>query len=62
MKKKMDTLKVNKEIVAEFCRLNLSTHTDWTGTRVETRYACGSVDEFIDRFMEFVEKESRAEV
>lgn len=36
--------------------LNLSTHTDWTGTRVETKYTCDSVDTFVDKFMEFIEE------
>ncbi len=53
----MDTLRINKEIITEFCRINLSTHTDWTGTRVETKYTCDSVDAFVDKFMEFIEEE-----
>ena len=27
----------DEEYVKEFCEKNMSTHTDWTGTRVETK-------------------------
>ena len=28
----MDSYRTNKEIIAQFCFKNMSTHTDWTGT------------------------------
>ena len=51
----MTSSRTNREIIKEFCDKNLSTHTDWTGTRVETKYKCESVDAFIDKLMEFIE-------
>lgn len=44
-----------KEIIKEFCDANLHTHTDWTGTRVETKNTCESVDEFVDKLIDYVE-------
>lgn len=48
--------RVNREIVTEFFFNNLHTHTDWTGTRVETRFECESVEEFISKFMNYIEE------
>lgn len=47
----------NKELIADFCRNNLHTHTDWTGTYVETKYKCESVEEFINKLLDCIEKE-----
>ena len=52
----MDSARTTKEIIKEFCDTNLSTHTDWTGTRVETRYKCDTVDEFIERLWSYIEE------
>lgn len=41
-------------IIIEFFEENLHTHTDWTGTYVETQYRCDSVEEFIDKFMDYI--------
>lgn len=41
-------------VITEFFEENLHTHTDWTGTRVETRFECESVEEFIDKFMNHI--------
>lgn len=38
-----------KEILKDWVESNMSTHTDWTGTRVETRYKCESLEEFVDK-------------
>lgn len=38
-----------KELLKEWVEKNMSTHTDWTGTRVETRYKCESLEEFVDK-------------
>lgn len=51
----MDSCRTTKEIVREFCEKKMSTHTDWTGTRVETKNKCESVDEFVNKFYEFLE-------
>lgn len=40
--------------IIEFFEDNLHTHTDWTGTRVETRFECESVEEFINKFLEYI--------
>jgi hypothetical protein len=45
----------SKEILKEWCEKNLSTHTDWTGTRVETKYKCESIDDFVDDLYEYIE-------
>ena len=46
--------RINKNIVKEFFENNLHTHTDWAGTRVETRLECESVEEFINKFMNHI--------
>lgn len=51
----MKTLRVNQTIIREFCEKHMSTHTDWTGTRVETKHECGSVDEFVKMLMTHIE-------
>jgi hypothetical protein len=45
----MESIRTSKEILKEWVESNMSTHTDWTGTRVETRYKCESLEEFIDK-------------
>lgn len=45
---------VKVRIITEFFEENLHTHTDWTGTRVETRFECESVEEFIDKFVNYI--------
>ena len=45
----MKHILTSKEILKEWCENNLSTHTDWTGTRIETKNKCNSVDEFVDK-------------
>ena len=51
----MESYRTNEEIIREFCVEHLATHTDWTGTRVETKYECNSVDEFISELMKHIE-------
>jgi hypothetical protein len=48
-------IRTTKEILKEWCEKNLSTHTDWTGTRVETKYKCNSIDDFVDELYEHLE-------
>ena len=52
----MDSFRTNREIIKEFCERKMSTHTDWTGTRVETKDKCESVDEFVDMLMAHIEE------
>lgn len=51
----MTSYRTNKEIITEFCEKNLAPHTDWTGTRVETKYKCKTVEEFVEKLMEHIE-------
>lgn len=51
----MDSCRTTKEIIREFCEKEMSTHTDWTGTRVETKDKCESVDEFAERLYNFLD-------
>ena len=46
----------DKERIIEFCKNNLHTHTDWTGTRVETTYNRESVEDFIDELINYIEQ------
>lgn len=50
----MKHILTSKEILKEWCEKNLSTHTDWTGTRVETKCQCTSVDEFVDNLFDYL--------
>lgn len=51
----METTRTSKEILKEWVEKNMSTHTDWTGTRVETKHECGSIDSFVDNLYEYLE-------
>lgn len=55
-KEKAVSYRTDENIIREFCEKNLSTHTDWTGTRVETKYKCASVEEFVRKLMEHIEE------
>lgn len=50
----MESIRTSKEILKEWVKANMSTHTDWTGTRVETTYKCESLEEFIDDLYEYL--------
>ena len=50
-----DMIQKDKELIIEFCKNNLHTHTDWTGTRVETKCKCNSVDDFVDKLYAYLE-------
>jgi hypothetical protein len=50
----MKHILTSKEILKEWCENNLSTHTDWTGTRIETKNKCNSVDEFVDKLFVYL--------
>ena len=51
----MDRIRTTKEILKEWVEKNMSTHTDWTGTRVETKYECNSVDDFVDKLYAYLD-------
>lgn len=51
----MKTFSTNKEIITAFCEKNLTAHTDWTGTRIETKYKCDNLEKFIDKLMQHIE-------
>ena len=51
----MESCRTSKEILTEWCEKHMSTHTDWTGTRVETKFECGSVQEFVDKLYEYLD-------
>lgn len=54
----MSRIQITKHILEEWCERNVHTHTDWTGTRVETINTCLSVDEFADKLWNYLEEES----
>ena len=54
----MKSIRITKHILSEWCERNLDTHTDWTGTRVETNDTCDSLDEFVDKLWNYLEEES----
>jgi len=43
-----------EEAIKEFCELHLNT--DWSGTHVETKYKCESVDEFVNKLLNYIEE------
>lgn len=51
----MEYIKINKEILSNFCEENMVVHSDWTGSRVETKSTCSSIDEFTDKLYEYLE-------
>lgn len=51
----MEHILTSKEILKEWCEKNLARHTDWTGTRIETKNKCNSVDEFVDKLFDYLE-------
>lgn len=48
----METIQVSKDLLKKWCEKNMSAHTDWTGTRVETNWNCDSIDKFVDAIFE----------
>lgn len=51
----MESIRTSKEIIKEWVEKNMTTHSDWTGTRVETKYRCGSTDEVVEKLYEYLE-------
>lgn len=50
----MESIRTSKEILKEWVETNMSIHTDWTGTRVETKRHCESLEEFADKLYEYL--------
>ena len=50
----MEYIRTSKEILKEWIETNMNTHTDWTGTRVETIKNYGSIDEMVDKLYEYL--------
>ena len=51
---KMNSFRTSAEAILDFCKEEMSTHTDWTGTRVETKYKCSSVEEFAKKLTHYL--------
>lgn len=51
----MDSFRTSAEVILDFCKQEMSTHTDWTGTRVETKYKCSSIEEFAKKLTDYLE-------
>lgn len=51
-------MQTKKHILKNWCEKNMNVHTDWTGTRVETKDSCLSIDEFVDKLWDYLEDES----
>ena len=51
----MESIRISKEIIKEWVEKNMDTHTDWTGTRVETKYECKSIEVFVEKLYEYLE-------
>lgn len=50
----MESARTSKQIIKEWAEKNMSTHTDWNGTRVETKHTCESIEEFVDKLYEYI--------
>jgi hypothetical protein len=50
----MESIRTSKEILKEWVEANMDTHTDWTGTRVETIKKYDSIDEMVDKLYEYL--------
>ena len=46
----------DKELIKKFCEDSLHTHTDWTGTYVETTYKCDNIEVFINKLLNYIEE------
>lgn len=50
----MESIRTSKEILKEWVEKNMTTHTDWTGTRIETKHKCESLEDFINNLYEYL--------
>ena len=51
----MEYIRTLKEILKEWVESNMTTHTDWTGTRVETMNNYDSIDKMVDKLYDYLE-------
>ena len=51
----MNTFRTSEKVILDFCKREMCTHTDWTGTRVETKYKCSSIKEFAKKLTDYLE-------
>ena len=54
----MKRIQINKNMLEEWCEMNMHAHTDWTGTRIETNTTCLFISEFVDKLWNYLEEES----
>lgn len=50
----MESIRTSRQIIKEWVETNMTTHTDWTGTRVETKNNYDSIDEMVDKFYDYL--------
>jgi hypothetical protein len=50
----METIRTSKEILKEWVEANMVVHSDWTGTRVETKNTYESIEKFVDKLYEYL--------
>ena len=54
----MNSKKITKEALLEWCEKNMVAHTDWTGTRVETLDRIPMVEEFVNRMYQGINSQN----
>ena len=50
----MESIRTSRQILKEWVEANMDTHTDWTGTRVETKNNYDSIDKMVDKLYEYL--------
>lgn len=50
----MESIRTSRQIIKEWIETNMTTHTDWTGTRIETKNNCDSIDEMVDKLYDYL--------
>ena len=50
----MESIRTSKQILKEWIESNMDTHTDWAGTRVETKKNYDSIDKMVDKLYEYL--------
>ena len=50
----MESIRTSRQIIKEWVETNMTTHTDWTGTKVETKNNCNSIDEMVDKLYDYL--------
>jgi hypothetical protein len=52
----MESIRTSKAILKEWAEKHMNTHTDWSGTRVETTIECETIDSFVDILYNYLEE------